>query len=223
MRRVALPPASPRGGFLTQASVLKLTTNGTTTSPVVRGKWIVERILGLPLPPPPAAVPAVEPDLRGAVTIRQQLDKHRADESCALCHRKIDPAGFALESFDVLGGWRDRYRSERGTELPDTFGRFGKNGSPLAYRLTLPVETGGQLSDRRAFADVRELKSLLLSDEAQLARNLVRQLLVYGTGAAERFGDRAAVEQIVQRAKATDYGVRSLVHALIQSELFLNK
>ena len=223
MRRVTLPPASPRGGFLTQASVLKVTANGTTTSPVLRGKWIVERILALPLPPPPAAVPAVEPDLRGAVTIRQQLDKHRADESCASCHRKIDPAGFALESFDVLGGWRDRYRSEPGTELPDTFGRFGKNGSPLGFRLTLPVEPGGQLPDGRAFADVRELKSLLLKDEAQLARNLARQLLVYATGAPERFGDRAALEQIVQRTKVTEYGVRSLVHALIQSELFLNK
>lgn len=91
MRRVALPTDSVRGGVMTQAIVLKVTANGTTTSPVLRGKWIMERVVGYDVPAPPAAVPAVEPDIRGAVTIRQQLDKHRADESCASCHRKIDP------------------------------------------------------------------------------------------------------------------------------------
>jgi hypothetical protein len=223
MRRVALPPDSPRGGFLTQASVLKVTANGTTTSPVVRGKWIMERILGFTLPPPPASVPAIEPDIRGAVTIRQQLDRHRADESCAMCHRKIDPTGFALESFDVLGGWRERYRSDPGTELSDTFGRFGKNGAPFAYRLTQSVESAGELPDGRTFSDVRELKRLLLQDELQIARSLARQLLVYATGAPERFSDRAAIERIVQATKARHYGVRSIMHELIQSELFRNK
>jgi hypothetical protein len=223
MRRVALPPDTPRGGFLTQASVLKVTANGTTTSPVMRGKWIMERMLGYTLPPPPASVPAVEPDIRGAVTIRQQLDKHRADESCAMCHRKIDPAGFALENFDVLGGWRERYRSEPGLELPDTFGRFGKNGAPFAYRLTQAVESAGELPDGRTFRDIRELKQLLLKDEPQIARSLARQLLVYATGAPERFSDRAAIERIVQAAKARDYGVRTIVHEIVQSELFRNK
>ena len=223
MRRVPLPPGSPRGGFMTQASVLKVTANGTTTSPVLRGKWIMERIIGFTMPPPPASVPAIEPDIRGAVTIRQQLDKHRADESCAVCHRKIDPPGFALESFDVMGAWRDRYRSSAPTELYDTMGRFGKNGAPLTFRLALPVDAVGQLPDGRTFQDVRELKTLLLKDEAQLARNLTRQLLVFATGAPERFSDRATVDQIVQRTKASHYGVRSLVHGLIQSDLFLNK
>ena len=223
MRRVALPPGSPRGGFMTQASILKVTANGTTTSPVLRGKWITERIMGYNLPPPPAAVPAIEPDTRGAVTIRQQLDKHRADESCAACHRKIDPPGFALESFDVMGAWRDRYRSESPAKLYDTMGRFGKNGAPLTFHLAQPVDSAGELSDGRAFRDVRDLKSLLLKDEAQLARNLVRQLLVFSTGASERFSDRVTVEKIVQATKSRQYGVRSIVHQLIQSDLFLNK
>jgi hypothetical protein len=223
MRRVSLPADSPRGGFMTQASVLKVTANGTTTSPVLRGKWIMERIVGFTMPPPPAAVPAVEPDLRGAVTIRQQLDKHRADESCAVCHRKIDPPGFALENFDVMGGWRDRYRSQTPAELYDTMGLFGKNGAPLTFRLALPVDASGQLADGRDFADVRDLKRLLLQDEAQLARNLTRQLLVFATGASERFSDRAVIDQIVQGTRVRQYGVRSLVHGLIQSDLFLNK
>src|SRR6185436_6198804 len=105
------PKDSLRGGLLTQASVLKVTANGTTTSPVLRGVWINERILGKTVPPPPAAVAAVEPDIRGAKTIREQLAKHRNDASCNVCHSKIDPAGFALENFDVFGGWRDRYRA----------------------------------------------------------------------------------------------------------------
>jgi hypothetical protein len=110
MRKVTLPKDSVRGGIMTQASILKVTANGTTTSPVLRGVWIMERILGFQTAPP-SGVPALEPDIRGAVTIRQQLDKHRADPTCAGCHRKIDPPGFALESFDVMGGWRERYRA----------------------------------------------------------------------------------------------------------------
>ena len=111
IRRVALPKDSVRGGLLTQASVLKVTANGTTTSPVLRGVWITERILGQPVPPPPPSVPAVEPDIRGATTIREQLAKHRTQATCSACHAKIDPPGFALESFDVFGGWRDHYRA----------------------------------------------------------------------------------------------------------------
>jgi hypothetical protein len=110
-RRVKLPAGSHRGGVLTMASVLKTTANGTTTSPVVRGAWVLDRILGSPPSPPPANVPVIEPDIRGATTIREQLAKHRATPSCNACHEKIDPPGFALESFDVIGGWRDNYRT----------------------------------------------------------------------------------------------------------------
>src|SRR5262249_41113236 len=98
-RKVALPPGSHRGGVLTMASILKVTANGTYTSPVLRGTWVLERILGTPPPPPPEGVAAVEPDIRGATTIRAQLAKHRQVASCASCHAKIDPPGFALESF----------------------------------------------------------------------------------------------------------------------------
>ena len=106
-RKVTLPPGSHRGGVMTQASVLKVTADGTRTSPVLRGKWVLERILGKPPAPPPPDVPAIEPDIRGATTIRQQLDKHRNIAACAHCHVHIDPPGFALENFDPIGGWRD--------------------------------------------------------------------------------------------------------------------
>jgi len=220
IRRVQLPPDSPRGGLLTQAAVLKVTANGTTTSPVVRGAWIMERVLGLPPPPPPPSVPAVEPDIRGAATIRQQLAQHRTQESCSACHAKIDPAGFALENFDVMGGWRDRYRAVGGGK-PDP--GLGKGGQKFEFHAALPVDASGVLADGRAFADIREFKRLLLADETQLARNLVRQLTVYATGAPVGFADRAAVEQILGRARAHRYGVRTLVHEMVQSPLFLNK
>ena len=221
LRRVALPADSPRGGMMTQASVLKLTANGTTTSPVLRGKWIMERIVGYEIPPPPAAVAAVEPDIRGATTIRAQLDKHRADESCAACHRNIDPPGFALESFDILGRYRERYRAVAKGQTPEI--GFGKNGWPKAWFSALPVDPSNETAQGKAFANVREFKKILLEDEQQIARNLAKQLAVYATGAPIRFSDRQQIEAILAQAKASNYGVRSILHAVVQSDLFLNK
>lgn len=220
LRRVSLPKDSPRGGLLTQASVLKVTANGTTTSPVLRGAWVMERILGKAPPPPPPSVPAVEPDTRGAVTIRELLDKHRTQESCNACHAKIDPAGFALESFDVLGGWREKYRALGEGERAKG---YGKNGQPFEFHPGPSVDATGELPDGRKFSGIRELKQQLLTDEKQIARNLASQLVVYATGAPVRFGDRPQVEQLLARSASSHYGVRSLVHELVQSELFQNK
>jgi len=220
LRPVALPAESVRGGLLTQATVLKVTANGTTTSPVLRGAWIMERILGLPPAPPPPSVPAVEPDTRGTTTIREQLAKHRDVKSCAACHSKIDPAGFALESFDVMGAWRTRYRSlGEGDPVPG----IGHDGQRFTFKIAQPVDASGALPDGRAFQDVRDLKRHLLAGEEQLARNLLQQLLVFATGAPARFGDRPEIEAILARSRAGGYGVRTLVAELVQSEMFLNK
>ena len=220
IRRVDLPSDSPRGGLLTQASVLKVTANGTTTSPVVRGAWVMERIFGKPPPPPPASVAAVDPDIRGAVTVRQQLEKHRNQASCAVCHEKMDPAGFALESFDVAGGWRTKYRVlGDGVKVVG----FGKNGQAFEFRDGPPVDASGQLPGERTFQDIFGLKQWLMKEERQLARNLVRQLVVYSTGAPVRFGDRGEVEAVLDRASGSGYGVRSLILELVQSPLFRRK
>jgi len=217
---VPLPKGSVRGGLMTQASVLKVTSNGTTTSPVLRGAWIMERILGKPPSPPPASVPAIEPDTHGALTIRQQLDAHRKAETCAACHTKIDPAGFALENFDVMGGWRNRYRALGEGESPPG---FGKNGQPFTFHLAQPVDASGVLPDGRKFKEIRDLKLLLLDDEEQVARNLAKQLIVYATGAAVRFGDRPVIEKALARTRVGHYGVRSLIHEIVQSEVFQTK
>jgi mono/diheme cytochrome c family protein len=220
LRPVSLPKESVRGGLLTQASVLKVTANGTTTSPVKRGAWIMARLLGKPPPPPPASVPAVEPDIRGATTIRDQLAKHRTEETCAACHRNIDPAGFALESFDVMGAWRERYRSMGEGEPVKG---IGHNGLNFHFREALGIDSSGELPDGRTFRNVRELREHLAREPEQLARNLVQQLVIYATGAPIQFSDRPLIAKILARSQTNGYGVRTLIHEIVQSDLFLNK
>jgi hypothetical protein len=216
-RKVPLPPDSHRGGVLTMASVLKVSANGTTTSPVIRGAYVLDRILGTPPDPPPPGVPAIEPDIRGATTIREQLAKHREIESCATCHVKIDPPGFALESFDVIGGWRENYRS-RGNGDPVTI-----DGRRMHYLHGPPVDPSGVLADGREFRDIDELRQLLLADKDQLARALTVKLLTYGTGGAPAPADQQEVEAIIGRVRNRDYGFRTLVHEIVQCDLFRRK
>ncbi len=222
LRKAALPPGAHRGGVLTQAAVLKVTANGTTTSPVLRGKWVLEKIVGKPPAPPPPNLPLLEPDIRGAKTIRQQLEKHRDVAACATCHAHIDPPGFALETYDVIGGWRDWYRGRQDgaggkavVELPNYPGLRVWRGPA--------VEKGYRTPDGRAFRDIDEYREILLEDRDQLARNLARKLLTYATGADVQFADREVVEQIVREARANHYGFRSLLHAVVRSRAFLNK
>ena len=220
LRRVALPPNAHRGGVLTHASILKLTANGTTTSPILRGKWVLEKILGTPPAPPPPNVGAIEPDIRGATTIRQQLEKHKTLAECATCHKHIDPPGFALESFDVIGGWREFYRasnSTKGGQVP-----LSNYPERKVWR-GLDVEIGGTTPQGREFKNVDDYKALLLEDKEQLARNLARQLLVFATGAEVQFADREEVQAIATRTRERNYGLRSLVHEVVQSPAFLNK
>ena len=218
LRKAALPAGSHRGGFLTQASILKVTADGANTSPILRGKWVVEKILGLVPPPPPDDIPKIEPDIRGATTIRVQLEKHRSNAACAGCHRVIDPPGFALESFDVIGGWRNHYRVSHSTgsviEIPSIKRRVHRGPA---------VELGYTMPDGRPFADVDEYKRLLLEDKDALAFALASKLLVYATGATVQFADRTDVTAIVEQVREKDYGLRSLVHAVVESRPFLHK
>lgn len=218
-RRVSLEADSKRGGVMTHASVLKITANGTNTSPVLRGVWLLDKLLGDPVPPPPANVPAVEPDIRGATSIRDQLAKHRQDESCAVCHRKIDPAGFALENFDVIGGWRENYRSVGDGERV----AVEVNGRNVRYKRGPAVDAGDVLPDGRRFSGIDEFRSLLLNDKERIARGIADQLLTYSTGGPVQFADHEQVENIVKRVATKNYGLRSLIHEVVQSSIFRNK
>ncbi|MFT4637205.1 MAG: hypothetical protein ACI8T1_000514 [Verrucomicrobiales bacterium] len=218
-RRVAVPDGSHRGGVLTQASVLKVTANGTATSPVIRGAWVARRLLGEPLPPPPADIPTFEPDTRGATTIREQLAKHRALPTCAACHDRMDPPGFALENFDAIGGWRERYRGEKGDSAKKMF----RGRRIWEYKLGPEVDASGELTDGRKFSDIDAFKRMLMERQEQVVRNLTQNLLAYATGAGVQFADRAKVEAIVTRLQSQDGGLRSLIHEIVQSQVFQNK
>ncbi len=218
IRKVQLPPGCPRGGFLTQAAILKITANGTTTSPVPRGAFVMARLLGKPPEPPPPNIPAVEPDVRGATTIREQLDKHRSDATCASCHAKIDPAGFALEAFDVIGGFRSRYRTIEDGDAPERGSIDPFIG--IAFKLGKPVDASGQLPDERKFADVVELESMLAADPHALLNNLAQQLTIYATGREIAFRDRQALGDILTRTEQQGGGIRTLLHELVKNSLF---
>ncbi|MCE9532464.1 MAG: DUF1588 domain-containing protein, partial [Planctomycetes bacterium] len=218
IRRVELPKDCPRGGFLTQAAVLKVTANGTTTSPVPRGAFVIARMLGQPPEPPPPNVAAVEPDVRGATTIREQLEKHRSNSSCAGCHAKIDPPGFALESFDVIGGFRTRYRSIGEGDKPERGSIDPFIG--IQFKLGPKVDPSSVFADGRKFNDIREMQNLLAADPGRLMKNLAEQFAVYSTGRPISFGDRDQLAALLAKTQKHGGGIRTLIHELIQSELF---
>jgi hypothetical protein len=230
-RRVDVDQATnTRGGFLTMAAVCKVTANGSTTSPVKRGAWVMRKVLGLPPQPPPPNVPAIEPDVKGATTIREQLARHRADSACAGCHARFDPPGFALESYDVIGGWRDFYRATEGQKAPDFARIFRSYLTPEAefknhvnFRDGQPVDASGELVNGQKFAALREYQTLLNADMPVISRNLANQLVVYATGAPVGFADRPAVEEILKRAGGPNPNLNELLQQVIQSPLFLNK
>lgn len=218
IRRVDLPAGCPRGGFLTQAAILKVTANGTTTSPVVRGAFVMGRILGQPPEPPPPNIPAVEPDVRGTKTIREQLDKHRNDSTCASCHAKIDPPGFAMESFDVIGGFRERYRSIGDGDIPPRGSIDPIIG--ISFKLGPKVDASGVLADERKFGGIEEFKAMLAADSPRLLKNLAQQLTIYAAGREIAFSDREALADLVDRTQKKGGGIRTLIHELVQCSLF---
>ncbi len=188
-----------RGGLLGQGSVLTVSANGIETSPVIRGVWVLENILGTPPPPPPDNVPPIDPDIRGAKSMREILAKHRDSPACYECHRKIDPLGFALENFDPIGAWRTTY--EKGTR----------------------IDSSGELPGGKHFNDVAELKRLLVERKEQFARMLTERLLGYGCGRRLEALDRPAVDRILAATKKDEYRFRDLLEQVVLSETFRGK
>jgi hypothetical protein len=194
-RRVTLDSGSRRGGLLRQGSILTVTSYATRTSPVIRGKWILENILGTPPPPPPPNVPALETSVSANLPVRERLAQHRADPACASCHDLIDPVGFALENFDALGQWRER-----------------ENGQP--------VDATGGLPDGSQFVGIDELEEALLERPKLFVATLTEKLLTYALGRGLEYYDAPAVRRIVREARADDYRFSSLVQGIVRSTPF---
>lgn len=195
LKRVSLPGGA-RGGLLGQGAFLTASANGVDTSPVVRGIYVLEKLLGYTPPPPPPDVPAIEPDIRGAKTIREPLEKHREAATCAACHRKIDPLGFALENFDAVGGWRE------------------------AYGRSSPIDAAGKLPNGDAFSTVPEFRKLIVDRSDQFSRCLAGKLLTYALGRELEIGDRPATDKILAELELTKGGLRDLVRLVVLSEPF---
>ena len=216
MQRVSLERGGRHGGILGQASVMMATANGVDTQPVLRGVWLLDNILGQRPPEPPASVPAIEPDTSGAKTIRELLDRHKADASCASCHKKIDPLGFALENFDPVGRWREFYPVyERG---PDTW-----KGKTYITKKGQPVDSKGQLTDGTPLNDVVDLKRYLVKNIDTFSACLTAKLLTYAAGRPPSFGDRKEIQRIVKEVKANGNGFQDLIVAVVLSESFHRK
>lgn len=224
LQRIKLPADSVRGGLLTQASILKVTANGANTSPVLRGVWLLERIVGTPAPPPPPNAGSIEPDTRGATTIREQLAKHQSVKTCAGCHQKIDPPGFVLEAFDPIGRFRDHYRTtETGEKLKDVKAFFGAHYGAVKYLKGPVVDTHSTLPGGIEIADVRAYKAVLAAQPERLARSFVRKLMTFATGVSAEAGDEFIIDHVLKQSKASGFGVRTLIHEVVQSEIFTRK
>ena len=204
-QKISLKDDKHRGGLLGMAAVLTVSANGVETSPVTRGAWVSENILGIKPPPPPDVVPAIEPDVSGTTTIRERLAKHSTDRACAECHRKIDPLGFSLESFDPVGRWRITYPKPKKGAAPkiDTTGEFA---------------SGETYQDFAGFRDILHDKR-----EEQFTRHLIRSLLAYSTGRLMEPADEFAIDRIQEKVKQQGLGLRSLVFECMTSDLFRSR
>lgn len=203
-QRVALKPEDHRGGILTQAAVLSLTSDGTRHRPVHRGVWLLESIVGKPAPPPPANVPALTTPEANApkTTVRQKLESHRSDPNCNACHRRIDPLGIAFDNYDAIGHWRTVETVTAGT---------GDNPK---------LDPGGELYDGRTFKDAAGLKKILLDDTDKFAVAFTEKLATYALRRGTTFSDRAELKHVTDQAKADGYKLASLIETLVTSDIF---
>jgi hypothetical protein len=194
-RRVTLT-TDQRGGILSQAAVLTVSSYPTRTSPVIRGKYVLQNILGAPPPPPPPDVASLDEGGIGELrSMRQQLELHRTNPVCASCHRNMDPLGFGLENYDAIGAWRN------------------KDGP-------FEIDASGELPSGEAFAGPRELKAILKTRQDEFVRCLSEKMLTYGLGRGVEYSDRCAVEEIAQAVETNDYKFSSLILAIVHSDPF---
>ena len=210
IRRVSVPPDSVRGGLVTQASIQSITSNGTRTSPVVRGTWILKTLLGTDPGLPVANVGEIQPDVPGIdkATVRQRLAIHRENPSCARCHDKIDPLGLALENFDAAGRWREQ-------EGHGYNGSIGKN-DPV-------IDASAKMPDGTEFVGVRGLQEQLLKKDDLFLNSLASQLTTYALGRELGFSDRAAIRSFVGEMRKNGNSIRSLIAAIATSDTFTTK
>ncbi len=207
IRRVAVEPQHHRGGVLGMAGLMTLLSDGTRTLPVRRAAWVKTELFGDPPGNPPPNAGEIQPNTAGKkLTVRERLDLHRNEPTCASCHAKLDPFGIALENYDVIGQWRTQANGE---------GFRGKN-APL-------IDVSGEFPEGDAFASLDEYKAGLLERRDQFTRNLVEKMLTYALTRPVGYADRQTVAAITESVQRDDYRMRTLIRAVVRSELFQSK
>jgi hypothetical protein len=202
-KKVGLKDNDHRGGLLGMAGVLTVSANGVETSPVTRGVWVSENILGIHPPPPPDDVPAIEPDVSGATTVRDRLAKHRADKTCAECHQKFDPLGFCLESFDPIGRWRSSYPKPKQKD----------SAAPK-------IDASGEFTSGESYQDFAGFKKVILETREDLfIRHLIAEVLSYSSGRLMETADEFVIDEILEKAKKDNLGLRTLLVECLTSEI----
>jgi hypothetical protein len=195
-RKVELPPETHRGGVITHASILTISSYATRTSPVIRGKWILENLINAPPPAPPNDIPSLDDAKIGTdISMREQLAKHRENPTCASCHVRMDPLGFGLENFDAIGAWRTR------------------DGN-------LEIDSSGELPDGRTFKGPDELKNILAAEKDAFAECISDKMLTYALGRGLNRADRITVKSIAGQLARDDYRFSSLVLGIVNSPQF---
>ena len=207
IRPVKLPRGHERGGIITQGSVMKITANGTVTSPIPRGVWFLESILGIHLPVPSNEIPAFEPELKEGFSLREGLKKHNENAACATCHKKIDPPGFAFENFDPIGQYRTNYRIH----------------ANRSFRLAGEVDSSGRTSSGSRFKDIQGFQQIILRQKDQITKSFIDKLSIYATGKEIGFSDYEELKKIIAASKRQQLGVRTLIHHFIKSSIFRRK
>lgn len=206
-RKVSLQGNKRRGGLMGMAGILTVSANGVETSPVTRGVWVSENILGIHPPPPPDEVPAIEPDVSGATTIRERLAKHSTDKTCAECHHKIDPLGFSLEAYDPIGHWRSTYPKPKKKDA-----------------VAPPIDTTGEFPSGETYTDVTGFKKILQETREDLfIRHLIGEILAYSTGRLMESTDDFVIQDIHEKAKKQGLGLRTILVECLTSETFRSR
>lgn len=215
LRPVPLPKDSPRGGLLTMGSILKVTSDGFQTSPILRGAWISKNIAGNTLSPPPPNVKAIEPNSNKATSLKEQIEEHKQGTACYACHKSIDPYGFALENFDASGQWRTKYRTEVPHQGTFSYKREGY------FEILGDIDASGEIGDSK-FQDVRELKKILLSDHQKIAYNFARKFFEYTNGYEPSLKQRidlyAMIEEQPEDCRLKDLITRIIIYSTLRSQ-----
>ncbi|MCM8529946.1 MAG: DUF1588 domain-containing protein, partial [Lentisphaeraceae bacterium] len=219
-KKIALPEGDQRGGLMTQGAFLNMTTDGESTSPILRGVWILKNIYGAHLEPP-AGIPTIEPDIRNTKTLKEIMAAHQAQSSCSRCHSKIDPLGVPFEHFDVVGKLRDKYAKVEVSYTKDEATKvFGKKSGPYVKLGYSPIDSKIKMASGVEVETPTEIKREMLKDMEVISKAFIKKLLSYGLGRDIIYSEQTHVDDIYKNSLAKGLGMKDIIRECVKSTIF---